>query len=483
MMGRLLFALECAARRMDDWMTKHRLVFSCLLALALCGVLALYNVSSGPLSNLNDIGGWANRALFIELSAVAHGCALMLCALVSRCGFFRTALRQVILTAGYYIMLLAINQKSFAFVEVMLPAIRTMQSEGFAAAVAMDTGLSAFALLVIRVLSAAPIYPMYMLKLMAMIAMMAIAVLMMRAAEKNGLGIRSEALLALCMILPQGFMNAACSALIDVTAVALLLGALSLAENGKKRSIAAALLLAVGCALSGICLYALPVIAWMWRGSRQRLCLLALVPAVMMLGGLPAVFGGAGIADVAASFLRVNLGLPAYASGAPGVFNLIPRALVEEIPQYAPLLRHMAQLDLVTYDQRFYTQAHFEIVMRGMAIAGLAAYLGACVLVWRSEKPALHRALTLALASLIICPGATSGAWLLADVLCLYAILAAPGLRLPACLVLFATMTSSSYPMTEEVMLPMVYAFALCLAALMMLLDVIPTEKGELKHE
>lgn len=32
---------------------------------ALSLLLALYNVGGGPLGNLNDIGGWRNRALYI----------------------------------------------------------------------------------------------------------------------------------------------------------------------------------------------------------------------------------------------------------------------------------------------------------------------------------------------------------------------------------------------------------------------------------
>jgi len=172
-----------------------------------------------------------------------------------------------------------------------------------------------------------------------------------------------------------------------------------------------------------------------------------------------------------------------YASGAPGVVHLIPRALVEETPQYAATLRHLPQLDFVTHAQEYYTQEHFVLVMRGFALAGIAAYLGICALMRASRKDALTRVLTLVLAALIVCPGVTSAAWLAVDVLCLYAILARPQLRLPSCLVLFATMTSSSYPMTEEVMLPMIAAFALCFAALLMLLDVIPAGKEETIHE
>ena len=203
----------------------------------------------------------------------------------------------------------------------------------------------------------------------------------------------------------------------------------------------------------------------------------------MFAGCMPAVLCGMPVMHALGSLLSANLGLAAYASGSPGLLNLVPRALVEEMPQYAPVLRHFDVLDTVTNAQPYYTQAHFEQMSAGYILAGLALYLGVCALVWRAkDKTPLHRAMTLMLGALIACPNVTSAAWLLLDVLCLYAILAEPGLRLPACLVLFATMTSSSYPMTEEVMLPMVYAFALCLAALCMLLGVSPMRKEE-AHE
>jgi len=178
------------------------------------------------------------------------------------------------------------------------------------------------------------------------------------------------------------------------------------------------------------------------------------------------------------SLLSANLGTPLYASGTPGMANMIPRALLEETAQYAPILRHMPQLDLETYAQPFYTHQHFTVVMKGFALAGIAIYMGICALVHQlKERTALERIMMLVLAALMVTPNVTSGAWLAADVLCLYAILAQPKLRIPACLVLFATMCASSYPMTEEVMLPMIWAFVLCLTALCMLLGVIPMER------
>lgn len=476
---------SCAFRaygRADAFMTRHRMVFGAMLALLLAGVLALYNVSSGPLRNLNDIGGWSNRAAFIGCSAIMHALALVLCTALSSCCFARIALRQMILTAGYYILLLGINHKTYAFSEVMLPLIRTIQQGGIAAALGMNSGYSVYALQMLESLSSTAIYPMYMLKLTAMTSLLVISILTMRAAEKHGMGVRAEALLALCVILPQGFMNAACSALIDVSAVALLFGGLALMDSQRDFARYMALaLVGMACALSGVCLYALPLVAFLMHRRRENLTALLIVPVMMAFTALPAVLGGVPVGEALASFLKSNFSAAPYAAGSPGLMSLVPRALVEEMPQYASILSHFEALDTVTHAQQYYTQAHFLQMSAGFVFAGLAAYAGVAMLALRARenRTALTCAMIFALGALMACPGATSGAWLALDMLCLYAVVAEPKRRLPACMVLFATMTSSVYPMTEETMLPMIDAFALCLCALLMLLDVIPMSREE----
>ena len=479
MMGRLLFHAGRMAGRADDFLTRHRIVFSALLAALLAGALAVYNVSSGPLHNLNDIGGWSNRALFIAMSAAVHASMLMLSALLSKVRFSRTALRQVILTAGVFILLLAINQKSYFYVNVLQPLVRAMDG-GFAAGMQAETHLSAPAKLLVYLITRGPVYDMYLLKLFAIGCYLVTALLITRAADRGGMGIRAEVLLALCVILTQGFMNAACSALIEIAAVMLLGVALTLRYGcDKPKTLLAAACYGAACALCGAALLALPMMMDKKSWKKQT----GVIAGVMLALCVPAVIGGMPADDAALSLLGAVLGTPVYASGAPGVANLIPRAVVEEIPQYAAFLRHLPAIDTVTNGQPHYTLAHYEAVMRGFAWAGIAAYAGLCALMRRAEgKTALHRALALTLGALIVCPGVTSGAWLAVDVLCLYAILAEGKLRLPACLVLFATAAGACYPMTEEVLLPMVYAFVLCLAALCMLLDVIPLGKEDV-HE
>ena len=57
------------ARRCDAALTRFRLPLGAALALLLAALTAAFNVESGPLRNLNDIGGWSNRLLFIAMTA------------------------------------------------------------------------------------------------------------------------------------------------------------------------------------------------------------------------------------------------------------------------------------------------------------------------------------------------------------------------------------------------------------------------------
>lgn len=478
MMYRLYGMLD-AANRLT---TRFRVVLGALMAGALAGLLALYNVSSGPLHNLNDIGGWSNRALFIVLAACVHALLLLVLTLMHRKSFAHLALRQLTVTVGFYIMLLAINHKAYAYLNVLQPVVRAMDEGGLAAGAAMETGLSAPMLLVVYLITRGPVYDMYLLKLFAIAGYLALVLLMTLSADRHGLGLRAEVLLALCMVMPQGFMLAAFSAMPEIASVVLLGVSLLLLAHQKQAS--AALVYGAACALSGVSLYALPLYVYaMHRGALRGRYLAAGAGLVLFLC-LPAVLCGMPAGRALASLVQACLGLPQYASGAPGWMNLVPFAVVEHMPQYAPVLSHFEALDTVTYAQQYYTQAHYEQLAAGMVLAGLAIYAGLCALCARmTGKSPLERALMVTLGALMVCPGATGAAWLAADLLCLYALVAAPKLRLPACMVLFATMTSASYPMTEEVMLPMVYAFALCLCALLMLLDVIPMGKEETLHE
>lgn len=479
----MILRLIAALDRLDRRLTQYRMLLGMLFAAALSALLAVYNVSSGPLHNLNDIGGWSNRALFIAMTACGHAAILVVCALAVRDRLSRLFLRQMILTAGMYIMLIAINQKTYAYVRELQPLVRLMDEQGLSAMAGYESHLSVPAMTLLYAVTRGPVYDMYLVKLVCIICYLGLSLLMMCAAERRGLGMRTEVLLTLCMILPQGFMNAACSAQIEIAAL-LLLGVSLWLTYGEK-PLAGMLCFGAACAVCGACLYALPVYGYFALKKKLDVRYFGAAALVMALACLPAIFFGVPAGEALLSLLRANLAAPAYASGAPNIMSLIARPVMEETPQYASMLRHLPQLDALANAQQDYTPAHYVWIARGFTLAGLALYMGVCAwLMQRKEKDGLHGALSLALAALLVCPGVSSGTWLFLDLICLWVILARPALRLPACMLLFATAGASCYPMTEETMLPMAAAAILCLLALCLLTGMLPTGKvGEKNDE
>ena len=458
---------------LDERLGRYSLPLGELLALLLSGALAVYNVSSGPLHNLNDIGTWSSRALFIAMTACVHAAVLLLCAWLYRGRFSRLALRQMILTAGMYIMLIAINQKTYAYVKGIQPLVRAMDTQGLAAMAGYETNLSAPAMTLLYLVTRGPVYDMYLVKLLCIGCVLALSVLAAWAADRAGFGLRTEALMTLCAILPQAFMNAACSAQMETAGVCLLGISLALMYAARPRPMAALLCYGAACALCGACLYALPVYGVCLCSGKVKGKHFGAAALVLLTLCLPAVFAGVPAGEVLSSLLRANLGTPAYASGAPNVMSFIARPVMEQTPEYASMLRHLPELDALANAQQDYTPDHYVWIARGFTLAALAMYMGvAALLLKKRDGDTLRSAMALALAGLLACPGVSSGAWLALDLMCLWAIVSRRDLRLPACMALFATAGASCYPMTEETMLPMAAAAGLCLLALCCLLGV-----------
>ena len=463
-------ALRLIARKPKNAL--RRWLLGGALAVLLCALLLGVNYAFGALSNLNDIGTWQNRLVFLVLSAGAQGLLLLLVTAVHRGSYARLALRQGIVTAGFYIQLLAINQKTYAFVEVLLPVIRAMDADGLAAIGALSTNLSSPALTLLYAVTRGPVYDMYMVKLLCIAALCALAVLAMVWADRRDIGLRAEVLLTLCLILPQGFMSASCAAQLDVVCVVLLAASLTCLTAKRPRAVAGALLYALACAMSGFALYALPAFALMMKKKAVRPAHLVLAVLVAVACCLPAALAGQGMGGALASLLHANLGLPEYAAGSPNLMSIFPRYAMEEIPEYF-ILKRLPNIDPETNFSPYYTQQGFEAIMRGLALACLALYgMAVAFLSGRKGMSDSARALALSLVACLICPGATAGVWLLPCVLGLLAIVTEPRLRLPACMVLFATAGAAAYPVTGEILLPMVVASSLCLLAVLCLLGV-----------
>ena len=217
----------------------------------------------------------------------------------------------------------------------------------------------------------------------------------------------------------------------------------------------------------------------LYRKSGAKPLHAARAAAVPLAACLPAVLGGVPVLKALGSLVAANFAVPDYASGVPNLMSAFPRAALEEMPEYA-LIQAFPEIDAVTNAPVVYTQAHFELLMRGLIFAALAMFVGLCAWLKQDKRASkLRKALMLALGAMLLCPGAGMGMWLPLCMLCLAAILKEPQTRLPTCMVLFATAGGCCYPATGETLLRPVYAFAICAAALFMLLGVIPTAKRQ----
>lgn len=450
-----------------------------LAALALTALTFAWNVSSGPLSNLNDIGGWDNRLIFLLESAAAEALLLGTAAFRHRGGTGRLLLRQGLLALAFVMGLLAINQKTLFYQQQIQPVIRAMDGGGLAAAAGSGASWSAAMLTLLYALTRGPVYDMYPVKLLCILCQEALCLLAANEAERRGMkAARADAALLLLLILPQGFLSAACAAQTEVAAVLLAAFALS----APRRDWKSAALMGFACALSGVLLLILPWAA-LRRERGERIPFAAngrarsIRYAVLALGiafacQVPAVLMGMPAAQALASPLRALLEAPPYASGSPNLSALFPRAAMEEMPEFF-LLRRVPELDAETLASPFYTQQHFLALMRGIALTGLAGYAGACA--WARKKlGGLRLWLFVSACALWMVPGGSMALWLATDCLCIVGILSEPGLRLPACLLLFATAAGCCYPVTGETLVRPALTSGLVLLAGLMLPGLVP---------
>ena len=471
-------------RRADERLSRHAGVIGAALAVLIGAGFALRNVAGGPLYNLNDIGGWRSRFVFLLMAGAALGALELLCVRLRPASFWRMALRQALLAVAFSMSMLAVNQKTFFYTEQAQPVLRALQ-EGGLRAWSGESALSAPMQTLLMLLSRLPVYDMYTAKLLAVACFEALALLSVRAAEPSLPGLRAEALLLLSLILPQAFLSAACAAQPDMAALLALALALRLV---RRRPAAAAALFGLSVALCGVLLLAAPLFmpllpeeAATGREARGKALLRAAAFALagFLLPMLPAVLSGVPAGAALASPFRALLGAPPYASGSPNLMALFPRAAAMEMPE-AFLLRRVPALDLVTNDSPFYTQRHFELLMRGLSFAGIAAFLGASAYLGRRLTGA-RRTLALSAAALFAAPGGSMALWTGCCLLCLRLMLTDREMRVPCAALLFATAAGCAYPVTGEILIRPAYTAMLTLAAILAASGVLvsPSRRGE----
>ena len=480
-MDRKMERFTDALTRADHQISQYSAVPGIALSLLIGAGVVFLNVSAGPLSNLNDIGGWRNRLLFLILCACAETLVQFLAVRLRPLSCGRMLLRQLLLACGLHIALLAINQKTYSYTAQLQPMIRAAEAGGLSALAGTDTAMSVPLLSLLYLLTRIPVYDMYLVKLLCIASYQVLALLFVHSMEESLPGLRAEALLLFTMILPQAFLSSACAAQADVFALLVFAAALLFLQKGKMLPSAA--LFGLSSALCGVFLLAAPLFllprsAGHLRFSAEErgnltkndinLMLTSACMAVVfyLIPMLPAILSGYPTGRAIASPLNLFLGVPPYASGSPNLMALFPRAAAMEMPE-SFLLRRLPALDLETNASPFYTQTHFQILMRGLALTGFAGYAAASFYAVRRIR-GIRLAFILVSMALFAIPGGSMALWLASDLLGLALILTDRKMRLPSCLILFATAAGCCYPVTEEILIRPAYTALIVLTAILL---------------
>ena len=492
-MERTIARLSSAFTKADRRLSVYAAILGTGLALLAGAAVVIVNVSAGPLSNLNDIGGWRNRLLFLLLCGAAQVLVQLLCVFLrpSSCG--RMLLRQVLLLCGFHIALLAINQKTYVYTAQVQPLIRAAETGGLAAIADTKTALSVPYLSLLFLLTRIPVYDLYLVKLLSVISYQALTLLFVHSTEELLPGLRSEALLLLSQILPHAFLSVACAAQADIFSLFLLF--VGLLCQKRREPMRAAALYGLASSLCGVLLLSAPLF-FLCRSAcglseteeaggdlngpkwlRRKLVLKTVGIAMVFyfIPMLPAILAGFPAGKAICSPLTALFGAPPYASGSCNLMALFPRASAMEMPEIF-LLRRVPALDLETNASPFYTSAHFEMLMRGLALTGMAGFIAAAVYV-KKRFYGLRLAFLLAAMALFAVPGGSAALWLSCDLLALCLILTDRQMRIPSCILLFATAAGACYPVTEEILIRPAYTSMMIIASI--LLSLHPLGKGE----
>ncbi len=432
-----------------------------VLALVCAGGFFAWNIRLGPLSNLNDIGGWDRRLLFMTAaSAVLFALLLLPFALSRSRGVLRVLLRQGILMAGMVIYLLAINQKTYAYTTQIQPLLRKLQAGGLGALPA-DSPVSAPMALLLMGVTRFPSYDMYSVKLVSVFCVLAAACIAGHLADEERMGLRAEATLVLCVILPQAFLSSACAAQLD--SVALLFAALALLSWRSGRRTPAAVLLGVAATLNLV--FAAGFVLMVLEGGRREL-LPGLCPAAA--GVLLCTLAGLSPLRAAGSLLAPLLSPPFAKGGMPTLASIIPYARPSEMPSWF-LIHALPHAQLEVEETLVYTPEHVVLLQRGMAVAGLGV-LAALLPRMLERLRGNERLLGVLLLSLMCVPGTSAACWLSVCFVAVLIVQKGPSrLRIPAAAVLLGIAGGAAYPVTGETMVP---AGALWLGAIVLLLGI-----------
>ena len=94
------------------------------IGLAVAVLFALMSVSAGPLSQLDQIGGWALRQQFILLTCIGLFLVFSIFVVMFRPSYNKFALYMLVLCAGFMFRAYALDQLTPEFIDRMVGTIR-----------------------------------------------------------------------------------------------------------------------------------------------------------------------------------------------------------------------------------------------------------------------------------------------------------------------------------------------------------------------
>ena len=240
-------------------------------------------------------------------------------------------------------------------------------------------------------------------------------------------------------------------------------------------------LFGMGAAICTSCWLLIPILILRKEHLRLGIHEAALMVLSAMLCCVPGAIFGSG-AKAFFSLFSCMTSLPVAGSGVPGLVSFFPRAVMEEIPEYA-YLRAVPALDMVSLSADNYKEIHYAILMHGISFANLAIYIGLSAYELKQRGSMICKILTLLLIAFICASSVTMGAWQIVSVLCVFAMVFEPVLRIPCGIILFATAGGCAYPVAGEIMIKPVYICILCIIAIGMLMELWPGKGKQIKHE
>ena len=447
----------------------------CAGALLMTGSALICNLLGGPLYNLNDMHTWQNRMLFTGMATFMHFSLLFFLVLESHKDIGHLLIRELTVTISLLIFFMAMNQKTFAYNFQIQPIVRAMDTRALTAIPEYRSGHSVPALTLYYLLTRGPIYDMYLAKLFCigcyeLLCISAAHIVRELPELSNRNKWLPECAMALALILPQGFLSAACAAQIEVAGVLLSVLAYILLERGNKAGL---ILYGAGASVCTGLWLLIPIVSLFYKKWNLKIADILMMVIAAVVCCIPGAVAGSGW-KAFSSLFSCLFEIPVAGSGVPSLVSFFPRAVLEEMPEYA-YLRALPELDLITFAADNYKAPDYEILMHGLAFACLAVYMGMTAYLIREKRnERVTFILSLILTAFICAPCLTMGAWQLITVLCIFVIVYVPELRIPCAVVLFITAGGCGYPVTGEVMIKPVYISLIGLVALGMLLGFWP---------